>query len=42
MSVFAEMVSAMPLLHVTTSRGMGLTHEHQYVAEHRLKLDFPT
>lgn len=35
MSVFAEMVSAMLLLHITTS--MGLTHEHQYTAEYRLK-----
>lgn len=33
MTGLAEVVSAMLLLHVTMSRGMGLTHEHQYVAE---------
>lgn len=39
MAIFAVMVSAMQ---VTMSRGMGLTHEYQYLGEHRQKLDFPT
>lgn len=42
MAVFAEITSAMPLLHVTMNIGMGLPHDHQYVAEYRLKLDLPT
>lgn len=42
MAVFAEVISAMPLLHVTMNIVVGLPRDHQYVAKYRLKLDFPT
>lgn len=38
MPAFPEMVSAMLLQHIATNTG--LTHEHWYVAEYGVKLDF--